>query len=192
MIRRLRGELVEADNNNVTIDAGGVGYLVHMSNRPTDWALGDEVIIHTYQAVRENSLDLYGFTSTDELAMFEQLLTLPKIGPKSAAGILSQASLPLLFEAITQQDPGHLSKLSGIGKKTAETIVQGLAEKLELLPMQDGMKMETPLSWQQDVVDALIQLGYPQKDARDTVFALEAEITSTEMALKEALKRLSF
>lgn len=177
------------NETHIVLDVAGVGYYLYICARPVEWAEGDEVALHTYLAVRETALDLYGFVHADELAVFELLLLLPKIGPKSAAQVLAQASLPLLFEAVLVEDASHLSKLSGIGKKTAETVVFGLKGKLDFLAYTSPHSAVP--SWQHDTIDALVGLGYPHKDARESVLALPNTVTSTEEALREALKQLS-
>lgn len=179
----------------VVVDVKGVGYLVH-TNTPTDKLLLDsEITFHTHLAVRENALDLYGFSSLDELEVFDLLITLPKIGPKTALQILTQASVDLIKEATRNDDPAHLSKLSGIGKKSAEKIVSGLRDKLEddleaTVPTTAGTVAATTA----DTIDALIALGYPPTDARRAVLEVGNEhpsLTSSGEILKEALRILS-
>src|SRR5690606_12668832 len=108
----------------------GIGYLVR-TNSPTSYQLNTSVILFTHLAVRENALDLYGFADRDTLEIFELLLELPKVGPKTALQFLTQADVLLIKEAVYKEDAGYLSKLSGIGKKSAEKIVFGLKEKFE-------------------------------------------------------------
>ncbi len=196
MIRRLRGEIVSQTDHTVLLDVQGVGYLIYVPRLMPE-AIGSTVILNTYLAVRENALDLYGFTLLDELELFEQLLTLPKIGPKSALQILSQADLMLIKTAVANNDPQHLSKMSGMGKKTAEKVVAGLAELYEkhglsLIPSTPTSDVSS--SNVHDTIDALITLGYPESDARRAVQQiLEAEPKhlETNAILKAALKLLS-
>ena len=196
MIRRLRGEIVTKTDQTVVLDVNGVGYLIHTPHcihEPT----GATITLHTYLAVRETALDLYGFTLLDELELFEQLLTLPKIGPKSALQILSQADLTLIKTAVANNDASHLSKLSGMGKKTAEKVVAGLTELYE----KHGLTLtpSTPTSDVSsgninDTIDALITLGYPESDARRAVqhiLETEPQHLQTNAILKAALKLLS-
>ena len=125
MIRRIRGIAVETHPTFIVVDVGGVGYLLYTTTK-TAVEEGSEVTLFTHLAVRENALDLYGFATQQELSFFELLLTLPKVGPKSAIQILSQADIHLLQNAILSQDATHLSKMSGISKKTAQKILLGL------------------------------------------------------------------
>lgn len=194
MIRRIAGTIIHTELTAVVVDVAGVGYLVRTSVAGTSYKLDTPATFWTYHAIRETALDLYGFETRDELEMFELLLGLPKIGPKSAAQILSQADLTLLKQAVTQEDPTYLSKMSGIGKKTAEKIVVGLKDKFESMGItadQSTSQLQEPTNWQRETIDALITLGYPQKDAREAVLALPPEYTSTNEALPVALRTLS-
>ncbi len=197
MIRRIHGIAVDVHPTYVVIDVQGVGYLVYTTARSA-FGEGSEVTLFTHLAVRENALDLYGFTSMHELAFFEQLLTLPKIGPKSAIQILSQADVSLIQNAIISQDPAHLSKMSGISRKTAEKIVLGLKDLFDAQHYTyDGSSPDSSPEYNallSDTIDALVTLGYPQADARKTVQQLlsdKPQIDSVNDAIKEALKVLA-
>lgn len=191
MIRKLSGTIIETNLTNVIVDINGIGYLVHTISAGINYKIDQKVSFWTYLAVRETALDLYGFGNRDELEVFELLISLPKIGPKSAIQILSQADIILLKQAIAQEDPTYLSKMSGIGKKSAEKIVMGLKDKFDDIGFykNDGSNNSTSTS-QSEAIDALITLGYPQKDAREMVLLLSPEITTTNEILKEALKKL--
>lgn len=189
MIRQLRGKLTEIFEGAVVIDVAGVGYLVATDKIPPVTKIGTEVTLHTYLAVRENVLDLYGFTTRDELEIFQLLITLPKVGPKSALQILSQADIELLKNAVLNNDATYLSKMSGIGKKTAEKIVLELGDKFAKRFDTAAAVGQTGNSEASDVIDALVTLGYPLSDARSVVQKLPPDI-STNDAIKEALKQL--
>jgi holliday junction DNA helicase RuvA len=195
MIRRIRGTAIDIHPTHVVVDVNGVGYLVYTTAK-THVAPNAEVCFFTHLAVRENALDLYGFHTQEELSFFELLMTLPKIGPKSALQILSQADVDLLQGAIISQDPAHLSKMSGITKKTAEKIVLGLKDAFEgTIYIKDGVIQESAndSSFASDAIDALITLGYPQSDARKAIqqiIAEKPEIVRVNDAIKEALKML--
>lgn len=194
MIRKLTGTIVDTGPTHVVLDVQGVGYLIHLTIAGTSFSLESTVSFWTHLAVRETALDLYGFSTRDELDLFTLLLGLPKIGPKSAAQILGQADITLLKQAVAQEDPTHLSKMSGIGKKTAEKIVIGLKDKLgDIAPdsSTDTLTTNSMQTWQNETIDALITLGYPQKDVRDAVLALPSEINDTKEALTAALRQLS-
>ena len=196
MIRHIKGEVTQVTPTYVVIDVQGVGYKVFTT--PKTSVLETEIILlHTHLAVRENAMDLYGFLTQEELSFFELLLTLPKIGPKSALQILSQAEVSLLQSAILSQDATHLSKMSGISKKTAEKVVAGLKDVFENMgyaaldhqAMQSGNQGNTS-----DAIDALITLGYPQSDARKVIQHIvtnKPELAEVHQVIKEALKLMS-
>lgn len=187
MIRMLRGTVADVAMGQVVLDVQGVGYLV--SVRPEDAGnarIGSELSLFTYLAVREDALDLYGFSTRDDLAMFELLIDLPKIGPKSALAILSQANIELLKKAIVSDDAAYLSKMSGMGKKTAEKIVQGLKDKFE-----GGTETSLGERGNSDTIDALIALGYSEREAREAVARLDPSLTDTNTRVKEALRSLA-
>lgn len=195
MIRHITGVVLSAHPTYVVVDVHGIGYLVYTTAK-TSFVLGEEAKLCTYLAVRENALDLYGFTSEDELSFFELLLSLPKIGPKSAMQILSQADIALLQSAILSQDASHLSKMSGISPKTAEKIVLGLKDAFDTIGYTQGTPTPTTeqSAFTSDTIDALITLGYPQSDARKAVQQLLAEkphITKVNEAIKEVLTYLN-
>lgn len=159
MIRFIEGTVASISSNGAVILVGGLGYHVHTTKK-TALLPNDQVALHTYLAVRENSLDLYGFVNQNELDCFELLLTIPKIGPKSAMQILDQADVTLLLEAINLQDPAHLTKLSGISKKTAEKIVSELKGKVELLSyVSNSVAPEANTDAYNDAFDTLLTLG---------------------------------
>lgn len=184
MIRQLTGTISDVGTNYVVLDVGGVGYLIH-TNAPAHYLPEATARFFTYLAVRDNALDLYGFSNRDTLEIFELLIELPKIGPKSALQILTAADIQLLKEAVRNNDPAYLSKLSGIGKKSAEKIVAGLKDKFESRGY-DEFPAERNGAYDQghtaDTIDALIALGYPAFDARRVVI----EITTADPTLSNS------
>jgi Holliday junction DNA helicase RuvA len=192
MIRRIRGEIVSVEVFSVVVDVHGIGYLVRTPSAIEHFHEGETITMHTHLAVRENALDLYGFLMTEELEMFILLIGLPKIGPKSAMLILSQADVSLLRKAALSGDASYLSKISGIGKKSAEKIVLGLRDKFGAEDIVRGDYSDTD----HDVIDALITLGYSQKESRDALqkmslaTASAGNTTDTNARIKAALKLL--
>lgn len=196
MIRHITGTVVDVHPTHVIVDVQGIGYLLYVTTR-TVCTSGTTVKLHTHLAVRENALDLYGFATAEELSLFELLLTLPKIGPKSALQILSQADGELLRSSVINEDPVQLSKLSGMSKKTAEKIVLGLKDSFEdtsyISLQESGMEQDTHNALMHDTIDALITLGYPHADARKAVqqvVAQKSPMNNVNDAIKEALKHL--
>jgi Holliday junction DNA helicase RuvA len=189
MIRIIEGVVASVTQNGVVILVNGLGYLVH-TNKKTSLLPGDQVTLHTYLAVRETALDLYGFLTEKELSMFELLLTIPKIGPKSAMQILDQAEPNLIIEAIKLQDHTHLSKLSSITKKTAEKIVLTLKDKIDDLALETTNVGASTTSTYQDAFDTLITLGYNPINIKQVLDALPSG-DSTSQLVKSALRLLS-
>jgi len=187
MIRSITGHIDYYEGTVALIATiSGVGYMIFTTSRHT-WRTGDEVRLFTHLAVRETALDLYGFTTLAELELFELLLTIPKIGPKSGLQALEQANYDLLIECISSNDAGRLSKLSSISKKTAEKIVTELHNKL---PPHLAQKTDVTTSPQyQDAFDTLITLGYNPNDIRTVLDNLDQTISTSEM-VSSALKVL--
>jgi len=181
----LTGVVCEGRGGRIVLDVHGVGYVIAVRS-VFDFSQGSTVTLHTHLAVRENALDLYGFSRIEELRMFEELITIPKIGPKTAMQILMQADVQTLKQAILTHDPVYLTKMSGIGKKTAEKIVAELKESFGAEAFTDSLSNEDT-----DVMDALLALGYAHKDVRDAILKIPPTITDTKKRITEALKIVS-
>jgi Holliday junction DNA helicase RuvA len=188
MIARLTGTVIEAEPAHIVLDVRGVGYLIAVSGKGS-YLPGQECTLFTHLAVRETALDLYGFDTQQELSVFDALIKIPKIGPKTAIQILSQTDLNTLSRAVASNDASYLSKMSGIGKKSAEKIVAGLRDVLG----EDGFEGGASRTHERDadVVDALVALGYGERDAAQAVHDLPADLIGTNARIKEALKYLS-
>jgi holliday junction DNA helicase RuvA len=185
MIRSVSGSIAVISDTSVVVSIHGIGYLVYTNALRQQFAPGDQVQFHTHLAVRENALDLYGFLSERELDFFELLLTVPKIGPKSALQVLCQADTDLLTTAILMNDAEHLHKLSGIGKKTASNIVSALSGKVDAYATTVTSDLASAAGQftaaQADAIDALITLGYDQKEARALVLKLDAGLPTKDL-----------
>ena len=194
MIAKLTGTIVDKDDTSIILDVRGVGYRVYTTARVIDnLDLDDSSSLWIHQVVQEKALDLYGFIDKNDLAIFELLLKLPKVGPKSAIQFLRQADAGLLKEAIINNDPGYLTKVSGLTKKTAEKIVLGLKDKLDMLPEEIGNQNHQTEEKQQlhsEIIDTLLALGYSNQVARSVINDLPPEIKTTNEAVKYALKNL--
>ncbi len=190
MIAKLTGEVVDVGMTSVVLDVHGVGYLVYVT-RVAGIAPGDTVSLFTHLAVRENALDLYGFRVRDELSMFTHLIKLPKIGPKTAVQILSQVDLATLRKAVATEDPSYLSKMSGIGKKSAEKIVSGLRDVLGGGDYLDTDEERAQNQGDADVIEALLTLGYSERDAREAVKKIPESVKGTNARIKHALREVA-
>jgi len=189
MISYLEGKIIDKDLEYITLNVNGVGYLIHATPDLLQEAQDkEEMSIWTYLAVRENSLDLYGFKDKAEIAVFKLLLTISGVGPKSAIGILSSTTAETLILGIRSNDPAYLSKTSGIGKKTSEKIMVALKDKLGAFEFEDDSNSgsENP---NVIAIDALVTLGYSERDARDAVSKIK-DIDNPEDIIKKALKEI--
>ncbi len=189
MIARLEGIIVHTAEKFIIIDVSGVGYKLYVTTETLSATkLGDHTSFWVYTAVRENSIDLYGFKNTNEMSFFELLLDVSGIGPRSALSILVIAPIDTLKRAIAIGDTGYLNKVSGIGKKTAEKIIVELRDKLQDYKSDDN----TPglLRDESDIIEALKSLGYSQNEARDALKKVPATTVGTNARIKEALQVL--
>ena len=194
MISRISGTVEELGSNHAVVDVNGVGYKVFVSGNTLGALSGVKkdmpVTVFTYLAVRETALDLYGFYDVEEKKFFELLLTISGIGPKSAIGILGSASVDVIREGVLSEDYEYFSKISGIGKKTAEKIIVGLKDKIGAGENATGTRSSN--SDQSTVMDALASLGYSEKEIRDVMKKIKTTDKSDhQKVIKEALKILS-
>jgi holliday junction DNA helicase RuvA len=174
MIAHLRGKLLAKHPNQIVIETGGVGYEVTISV-PTFSKLPDngaEVGLHIYTHVREDVIALYGFLDPAEKELFEKLMTVSGIGAKVAITILSGMAADDLAGAIRGNDVARLTKIPGIGKKTAERMVLELRDKLAARPGTSNTAVPTLNSVEQDVLSALLNLGYQRTSAENVLAAL--------------------
>lgn len=190
MISRLSGTVVFTDTKKAVIDVGGVGYSV-MTYSPL--TLNEEVTLWTHLAVRDDALDLYGFTLHEELEIFHLLLSVSGIGPKTALGILSSASLSLIAQAIIMSDSSILIKKAGIGRKNAEKIVLELRDKLPQHLHVHAKSADGDTSgahYDSDAVEALQSLGFSAEDARAALKSIDQAHKTSGARVKAALKIL--
>ena len=163
MIAHLRGKLITRHPNLIVVETGGVGYGVTVSV-PTFSelpAIGSEVVLHIHTHVREDQLALYGFVRPEEKQLFEKLITVSGIGPKLAITVLSGMPADEMTKAIRANDLARLTKIPGVGKKTAERMVLELRDKLAPLDRADQVQQMPSLSaTQEDVLSALLNLGF--------------------------------
>ncbi len=170
MIAHITGKIIRRKGNTLVIDVGGIGYGVTVSTYTFGKTIGQEDInMYIYTHVREQEITLYGFQSEREQELFEALLTISGVGPKAAMNILSIADPQTILTAIAHADASLLTKVSGIGKKTAERIVLELGNKVQKLIAQMPEEDEKSVSYDTDAIDALVGLGYSVTEARDAL-----------------------
>jgi len=190
MIGKLSGTLSEKNPPQVLVDCQGVGYEVDvpMSTFYNLPAVGEKVSLLTHFVVREDAQILYGFGSSEERAAFRQLIKISGVGPRMALGVLSGMSVSELAQAITLQEAGRLVKIPGIGKKTAERLLLELKGKMgaDLGPATASAADST----QNDILQALVALGYSDKEAALSLKSLPAGVSVSE-GIKFALKALA-
>ena len=190
MIGRIAGILVEKNFPQVIVSCNGVGYEIDVP-MSTFYPLprtGEEVTLLTHLVVREDAHLLYGFLTAGERAAFRQLLKISGVGPKVALSVLSGLSVEDLSAAVASEDSARLQKVPGIGKKTAERLVLELRDKLpKALPGVAGPGASAASS---DVVNALLGLGYNEREAQAAVKSLPPDLQIAD-AIRQALKTLA-
>jgi holliday junction DNA helicase RuvA len=191
MIARLKGVLIEKTPPQVVVDCQGVGYEceVPMSTFYNLPSLGESVTLLTHFIVREDAQLLYGFGTERERATFRQLLKVNGVGAKSALSILSGLSVDDLIQAIALQETALLTRVPGVGKKTAERLLLELKDKFSVEGLTNA-SIAAPKSATGDVLNALIALGYNEREALATVKQLPVEVALSD-GIKQALKLLS-
>ena len=190
MIGRLSGTLLEKNPPTVLLDVAGVGYEVDvpMSTFYDLPALGERTTLLTHQVVREDAHLLYGFGSAGERDAFRQLIRISGVGPRTALAVLSGMSVADLAQAVTLQETGRLTKIPGIGKKTAERLLLELKGKLGPELAVAGKAAAQPAD--ADVLRALLALGYSEREAAAVTRQLPAGVGVSD-GIRQALKLLA-
>ena len=189
MISYLTGKPTFDLDGALVLDVRDVGYQVFVTPATLTWALMQETVslwIHTL--VRETSMDLYGFETRNELYFFEKLLDVSGIGPKSALGIISLASTDTLYQAIVNQNLAFLTSVPGVGKKTAERMCVELKDKLKDYAGETDRQLH---DGDNDVVEALVALGYSPAQAYHALEKIPDGVTETNERIKKALGYIS-
>jgi Holliday junction DNA helicase RuvA len=200
MISHIQGILEHKDKDFVIVDVSGIGYKIYAPSSTLNQLPnpGDKVKIHTEQVVREDSITLYGFILKEERNLFNSLLTVSGVGPKSAMAMIAGIPLDKLVTAIIQGNYSLITSVPGIGSKTAQKIVIDLKEKLaksygaKPIELMGGMRGEANLI--SDALSALITLGYSPREAREAIMNSKMDLDkakSVEEILKVALKTLA-
>jgi len=185
MIGSIKGNITLTKERFVVVETCGVGYKIHVSPETiVEAQKKQEVLFWVHTHVREDAFDLYGFLNYEELEFFEMLINVSGIGPKGALTILGVASINTLKKAIHTGDLAYLTKISGIGKKTAEKMLIELRDKISKDTTDQGS-----LKHELDALEALKALGYSQQEAREALKNISPE-ADTNTKIKEALKKL--
>ena len=197
MIAHLKGKLANKSPDHSIVDVNGIGYKV-LTPLSTYYALpkpGESVSLRIHTRVREDELKLFGFLTEEEQTTFEKLITINKVGPKLALGILSGMSITDLLFAVMNNDAARLSSIPGVGKKTAERLALEMKDKLSdlVLEIEHPSDMESPGGFYEDALSALTNLGYkkPQAEkALKTAYNDNGKNSSLEDLIKESLNNL--
>jgi holliday junction DNA helicase RuvA len=188
MIASISGTVRHKDTHSLIVDVAGIGHKVFVA---TDTALeteiGQPIFLWTHLSVRETALDLFGFPDREALEIFELLITISGIGPKTALGILTVATPTMLRQAVASGETSYLTRVSGIGKKNAEKIVMELKDKLQVT----GEDKDANMKDEGDALEALVSLGYSERDARGALKQVPSEIEGASERVKASLKLLS-
>ena len=197
MIAHLIGKLIYKSPDHSIVDVNGIGYKI-FTPLSTYYVLpktGESVTLHIHTRVREDELKLFGFLTEEEQTIFEKLITINKVGPKLALGILSGMSPENLLTAIMNNDAARLSTIPGVGKKTAERLTLEMKDKLSDLTfeMEHQLDAETPEGFYEDALSALVNLGYKKPQAEKSLKSAYNKIgkgSSLEELIKESLNNL--
>lgn len=193
MIDFIIGDIVDMQEDYVVVQNGGIGYKVSTSTTSMlEMNIGDKnVMMYTKLHVRDDAMVLFGFITKEEIEMFNLLLKVASIGPKTALNILSTISPSQIKMAIHTKDYDTLSKAPGIGKKTAQRMVLELKDKVGELDEKDLIEGKMPTKDHDEAVDALMSLGYLKFEAEKAIREFDCETMKVEDIIKEALKVLS-
>lgn len=190
----IRGTLVQKSDNFIVVDAAGVGYMIYTSlNSIADAGeTGHEITVYTYLHVREDVMDLFGFTTVEEKNMFLQLISVSGVGPKAALAILSVTTPSKFALAVVTGDVKTITKASGVGPKLAQRVILELKDKMKAeeleIPAEDG-DYEIPSDNKSEAISALVVLGYSASDAQKAVKGIDGSL-GVEEIIKKALSGL--
>lgn len=195
MFAYIKGSLEIKSTNYVVIEAGGIGYKIYMSTKSigTIGNVGENVKVHTHYHVREDDISLYGFNTAEELRMFEILISVSGVGVKSALTMLSDISPASFAMAVISDDVTRLTKVPGVGKKTAQRLILELKDKLKSEDISGEEISKTDIKEDKidnDAIIALQVLGYNKKEIEQVLEKIDTKDLTVEDTIKTALKYL--
>ena len=192
MIGKLNGKLVEKRPPVIVIDCHGVGYEVEapMSTIYELPEIGENVVLCTHLAIRDDAHLLYGFLTESERKLFRALLKINGVGTKMALVILSGMSVTDFFSCVRSEDWASLVSLPGVGRKTAERLVLDMRDKIDKILPDSEMSSSSQSSIVDDAVSALVSLGYKRQDAEKYVDNLDSNLSTSEEIIREVLKNV--
>lgn len=178
MIRGITGSITSIETTGVVVDVSGWGVMVHVP-QVDSFSIGDTVQLKTYLALKQDGVDLYGFVDGADLSFFELLLSVSGVGPKTALSILRRAPRENIETAIAKRDIPYLTRVVGLGKKSAEKLAVEIGEKIKSESQDVGEDAE--------VFDTLVALGYTEREARKALGQIPRDVSGKEARLKAAL-----
>ena len=196
MVAYIKGTVEQITEQSVIMDNNGIGYIINTSASTISRlpGTGETAIIFTHMQVKEDDISLYGFSSREEIRLFQLFISISGIGPKVAMAILGTLSAEQIYIAIAGQDAAAFSKVPGVGKKTAQRITLELQDKVELkesdISVRD-MFAGAASSEKQDAIEALLALGYSRSETMKAVLSVAADDMKTEQIIRLALKKFS-
>jgi Holliday junction DNA helicase RuvA len=191
MIAFIRGKIIAKRTGSIIIETNNLGYQIFIGEKNWESLQPDQTVeLFIYHNVREDTEDLYGFSNLDELSLFELLISVSGVGPKSALSVLSLASAEQIKQAIILGDESLLTQVSGIGKKTAQRLILELKNKISGLPLDLANGSILNSNVDQDDLEALLALGYSLPKARQALAKIDQQITDPAQRLKLALQNL--
>ena len=197
MIGRLQGLLLVKEPPLLLVEVGGVGYELEapMTTFYDLPAVGEKVILHTHMVVREDAQLLYGFSMLSQRRLFRDLLRVNGVGPRMALSVLSGMSDQEFADCIIREDVAHLTKIPGVGRKTAERLIVEMRDKMKKLKASVASVTGTVVTAVQDpvseAVSALVSLGYKSQEASRLVRAVDTNDKTTEQIIREALRNMT-
>jgi len=186
MYEYIIGEITKITPKYIVVENNGIGYILIVAN-PYSFKIGEKIKVYTYQYIREQINDLYGFKEEEAKALFIKLISVSGIGPKSALSILASGSVSRIAEAIEARDDSYLKKFPGIGPKAAQQIILDLKGKISF---DEVSVVATQSQKMNDVEEALISLGYAKKDIQKTLGKLDSDKEVGDI-IKDALRLLT-
>lgn len=192
MIGFLKGTLVSKRPPSLTIEVGGVGYELDapMSTFYGLPEVGQPLTLVTHLSIREDAHVLYGFSTESERTLFRSLLKVTGVGPRIALGVLSGMSVEAFYQCVREKNAASLTKIPGVGRKTAERLVLEMADRVPQKPHGADAVVVQPAAPANEAHDALLALGYKAAEAERMLKGLDAERLATEELIREALKRV--
>jgi Holliday junction DNA helicase RuvA len=196
MISFIKGEVIKKGLDYIIIDNNGIGYFINTSlstlNRLRE---GEDALIQTYMHIREDVIALYGFITSDEIELFKKLITVNGVGPKAGLSVLSTYEPNTIKEIILKDDATRMSKVPGIGKKTASKIILELKDKVGSLENLDLSTEEISISQTDsevsDIINALAALGFSSLEAKKALDKIDFKGKTENEIIKEALKNIN-